>query len=101
MEAPAKSSGTAQSTSAIVSHRPTSAAPADRIITSNDVPEAARIPNPNTSVRAGTTANPPPTPKNPVSRPVTVAATATTTGDARRALLPPCGALSLCAASST
>src|SRR5680860_262683 len=38
-------------------------------ITSNEVPTATGIVKPSTSTSAGTAAKPPPTPKNPVSRP--------------------------------
>ena len=45
------------------------------VITSSEVPTATGIENPRARTRAGTTAKPPPTPKNPVSSPTAVAVT--------------------------
>jgi hypothetical protein len=50
-------------------------------ITSRDVPTAVAMSKPRASTSAGTTTNPPPTPKNPVTSPTTVAAITTRTGD--------------------
>ena len=47
--------------------------------TSRDVPTAYGMQYPRAKVRAGTMANPPPTPKKPVSRPTPVPARATLT----------------------
>jgi len=47
------------------------------VITTSEVPAAYSIGRARASTRAGTTRNPPPTPRNPVSRPTVVAVTST------------------------
>ena len=49
------------------------------VITSKDVPTASDIVNPSANTSAGTITKPPPTPKNPVSRPTSVPAITTFT----------------------
>ena len=49
------------------------------VITSSEVPTATGMENPSARTSAGTTAKPPPTPKNPVSSPTALAVTTTLT----------------------
>ena len=49
------------------------------VMTTSEVPAATGIGSPRASTRAGTTRKPPPTPRNPVSSPTTVAVTSTLT----------------------
>src|SRR5664280_1095681 len=76
MAATVNGSTTAQSTSTLPS-RAARAVAALTATTSSEVPTAARISKPRTSTRAGTTTNPPPTPKNPVSSPTALAVSPT------------------------
>ena len=59
-----------QSTTTSVPMRDSSPLIEATTITTSEVPDAVRIGTPSTKTSTGTTTNPPPTPKKPVSRPV-------------------------------